>query len=72
MGQITFSQLLLAVSIPTIVALVGVVWNQVGMNALRSEMSGLRKDLYDQVTALLNTIHGVDIRVVRLEEKEKH
>jgi hypothetical protein len=71
-GQITFSQLLLAVSIPTIVALVGVVWNQVGMNALRSEMSGLRKDLYDQVTALLNTIHGVDIRVVRLEEKEKH
>lgn len=69
--MLTFSQLLLAVSIPTVVALVGIVMNQSAISGLRREVAALRKELYDQVTALLKEIHNVDVRVVRLEEREK-
>jgi hypothetical protein len=67
---LTFSQILLAVSIPTFVALVGVVWNQVSLGEIRAEIRGMRKDFHDEVTGLLKLIHSVDIRVVKLEERK--
>lgn len=95
--MITFGQLLLAISLPTFVAVLGLLFNNNGINrldaridrldaridrldarvdklaeemmALRREMTEMRRDFHNQVTTLLNTIHAIDTRVVRLEEK---
>ena len=81
--MITFGQLLLALAIPTFVAILGILFNQNGINRLdgridklaaemsdlRREMTEMRRDFHNQVTTLLNTIHAIDTRVVRLEEK---
>ena len=73
--MIPFNQLLLAVSIPTIVALIGVIFNQVSNSKLSDRIDKLTEkgdrhyeNFNNQVTTLLSTIHGVDVRVARLEE----
>jgi chaperonin cofactor prefoldin len=64
-----FSQILLAVSIPTIVALVGVIFNQMTMNRLADKIDRHYESFNNQVTTLLTTIHAVDTRVVKVESK---
>ena len=73
--MIPFGQLLLAVSIPTFVALVGVIFNLLSnsklgdrIDRLDSKVDRHQDNFNNQVTTLLSTIHGVDVRVVRLEE----
>jgi hypothetical protein len=65
---ITFGQLLLAVAIPTFVALLGSIFNQVGLHRLSDRIDRLNENFNNQITTLLTTIHGVDVRVVKLEE----
>jgi hypothetical protein len=77
-AAIPFGQLLLAVSIPTIVAVIGVILNQVGyfhlsskidqqsLN-LNSKIDRQSENFNNQVTTLLTTIHNVDIRLVKVE-----
>jgi uncharacterized membrane protein len=65
-----FTQLLLAVSIPTLVALIGVILNQIALYRLSDKVDRHYENFNNQVTVLLTTIHGVDVRVVKLEEKK--
>jgi hypothetical protein len=85
---ITVVQLAIAVSIPTVVALIGILYNTAALNKLSDRTDGMNKDIsgrmdklsermdrmndnfHNQVTALLTTIHGVDVRVVKLEEHQ--
>lgn len=66
-----FGQLLLAVSIPTLVALIGVVLNQIGYYHLSNRVDRLTERFEDRVTTLLTTIHDVHVRVVKLEDNSK-
>jgi hypothetical protein len=70
MTTIPFAQLLLAVSIPTIVALIGVIFNQFSIYRLADKIDQLRENFNNQVTTLLTTIHGVNVRLVKVEEKK--
>jgi nitrogen-specific signal transduction histidine kinase len=67
---ITFGQLMLAVSIPTIVALIGVIFNQVGLYRLSDKVDRLVDSVHNDVTALLREIHAVSERVTKLEAKQ--
>jgi len=69
MNTIPFGQLLLAVSIPTLVAVIGVILNQVGYFHLSSKIDHQAENFNNQVTTLLTTIHGVDLRLVKVEPK---
>jgi len=66
--MISFGQLLLTVSIPTLVALIGVIFNQISNGKLADKVDRHQENFNSQVTTLLTTIHGVDVRVARLEE----
>lgn len=66
--MISFGQLLLTVSIPTIVALIGVIFNQISNSKLGDKVDRHHENFNNQITTLLTTIHGVDVRVVKLEE----
>jgi hypothetical protein len=66
--MISFGQLLLTVSIPTLVALIGVIFNQISNSKLADKVDRHQENFNNQVTTLLTTIHGVDVRVARLEE----
>jgi uncharacterized membrane protein len=67
MNAIPFGQLLLAVSTPTLVAVIGVILNQVGYFHLSGKIDRQTENFNNQVTALLTTIHGVDTRLVKVE-----
>lgn len=68
--NIPFNQLLLAVSIPTIVALIGVIFNQISIHRLGDKIDRHYENFNNQVTTLLTTIHGVDVRLVKIEERK--
>jgi hypothetical protein len=68
MNTISFSQLLLAVSIPTLVALIGVIFNQVAIHrldakldskvdGLRAEMRADRSELVGKIDKLAERLH---------------
>lgn len=69
--MISLTQLVIAISIPTFVALLGVLWNTSITNKLSEKIDRQTENFNNQVTTLLTTIHGVDVRVVRLEERQK-
>ncbi len=68
--MITLTQLAIAISIPTVVALIGILYNISAVNKLGDRMDRMSENFNNQVTTLLSTIHGVDVRVVRLEERK--
>lgn len=70
-GNLTLIQLVLAVSIPTSVAMIGLLFNVVANNRLSDRIDRMNDNFNNQVTTLLSTIHGVDVRVVELEERSK-
>lgn len=69
--NVTLVQLVLAVSIPTTVALMGILFNVILSSRLSDRIERQTENFNNQVTTLLSTIHSVDIRVVKLEEKGK-
>jgi hypothetical protein len=68
---ITLTQLVVAVSIPSVIALIGILLNQSAYHKLGDRLDRMTENFNNQVTTLLSTIHGVDVRVVRLEERNK-
>lgn len=69
--MVSLTQFVIAISIPTFVALLGVLWNTSITNKLSEKIDRQTENFNNQVTTLLTTIHGVDVRVVRLEERQK-
>ncbi len=69
--NITLVQLVLAVSVPTSVAMIGLLFNVLVNNRLTDRIERLNDNFNNQVTTLLATIHNVDVRVVKLEERSK-
>lgn len=61
--MISLTQLVIAISIPTFVALLGVLWNTSITNKLSEKIDRQTENFNNQVTTLLTTIHGVDVRV---------
>jgi hypothetical protein len=68
---ITLTQLVVAVSIPTVVALIGILLNQSAYYKLGDRLDRMSENMNNQITTLLTTMHGVDVRVVRMEERNK-
>lgn len=79
--MIPLTQLAIAVSAPTLVVLIGLLWNMSAVNRLGDKMDRqgemlngkidrLNENFTNQVTTLLQTIHDVHVRVVRLEERQ--
>jgi len=64
---ITVAQFAIAVSVPTIVALIGILYNISAVDKLGDRVDRMTDNFNNQVTTLLTTIHGVDVRVVKLE-----
>ena len=64
--MITLPQLAIAISIPTVVALIGILDNISAVNKLGDRVDRMSENFTNQVTTLLTTVHGVDVRVVRL------
>jgi hypothetical protein len=67
---LTLTQLVVAISIPTAVAMIGVLFNISAAQKLGDRLDRMIESFTNQVTTLLTTIHGVDVRVVKLEERK--
>jgi hypothetical protein len=67
---LTLTQLVIAISIPTAVAMIGVLFNISAAQRLGDRLDRMNENFTNQVTTLLTTIHGVDVRVVKLEERK--
>jgi hypothetical protein len=67
---LTLTQLVVAISIPTAVAMIGVLFNISAAQKLGDRLDRMNESFTNQVTTLLTTIHGVDVRVVKLEERK--
>ena len=65
----TNQQLYLAIGIPILVVLVGIFVNLAGFFYLISRFDRFEERFDAKVTTLLNTIHDVDTRTVKLEAK---
>jgi hypothetical protein len=67
---LTLTQLVIAISIPTAIAMIGVLFNISAAQKLGDRLDRMNENFTNQVTTLLTTIHGVDVRVVKLEERK--
>jgi hypothetical protein len=65
----TNQQLYLAIGLPIFVVLVGIFVNLAGFFYLISRFDRFEERFDAKVTTLLNTIHDVDTRTVKLEAK---
>ena len=68
--MLTLTQLVVAISIPTAVAMIGVLFNISAAQKLGDRLDRMNENFTNQVTTLLTTVHGVDVRVVKLEERK--
>jgi hypothetical protein len=68
---ITFGQLLLAVSIPTVVALVGITFNQVAIYRLTDKIESLRGEMFNEFKEFYRTLgqHEGQIEMLKREGK---
>lgn len=55
-------QLMLAIGVPTIMVLIGILLNRSDITALRSEIVQLRVDIHKDMTAFRDSIHRDMIR----------
>lgn len=69
--MIPFSQLLLAVSIPTLVALVGVLLNQSAINSLRTEVRADTAELRAIFNHFIDRHTNHEGRIATIEERTK-
>lgn len=67
----TNQQLYLAIGIPSVLIILSWVTNSAAFYFLNTKIDRHYENFNNQVTTLLSTIHNVDIRVVKLEEKGK-
>jgi hypothetical protein len=67
----TNQQLYLAIGLPTLTTLAALLFNQISFSRLNDKVDRHYENFNAQVTALLTSIHGVDVRTARLEE-HKH
>lgn len=69
--MITYGQLLLAVSIPTIVALIGIIWNNFAVNALRTEVRADFAEIRTMFNHFIDRHINNENRLSTLEERTK-
>lgn len=69
--MITYGQLLLAVSIPAIIALVGIIWNNVAVNSLRTEVRADFGEIRTMFNHFIDRHINNENRLSTLEERTK-
>lgn len=69
--MITYGQLLLAISIPSVLAIIGILMNNHGLTMLHAEMQANFADVKAQITHLINLHINHAERIATLEERSK-
>ena len=64
----TNTQLYLSIGIPSLLIILAWLSNKSDIGKLSDKVDRHYEGFNNQVTTLLSTIHGVDVRVARLEE----
>ena len=68
MNTITFAQLLLAVSIPTVVSLVGIIFNQSAIRRVEDKLDGFKDQMFAEFKEFYKTLGQHDAQIEVLKE----
>jgi hypothetical protein len=68
MNTITFAQLLLAVSIPTVVSLVGILFNQSAIRRVEDKLDTFKDQMYAEFKEFYKTLGQHDAQIETLKE----
>jgi len=69
MTTITFAQLLLAVSIPTLVSLIGIIYNNNAIRDLRADLQAARMEWRTELNNFRQEVRG-DLKDIRADLKD--